>query len=241
MEFIDLGTVAPPPGVLQALDADIARRYRAVPVALRDGTLVVAIGDPMDMETADALSFVLNREIEFVSPHRTRSGNPWRTSTAWTAKRASRVRELSLTTEGVGEETAAGDAPIIKMVSMLLLEAYNHRASDIHLEPLEKKFRVRFRIYGVLQEMASPPKKLHSAIASRPKIMSGSMSIAEKRIPQDGRIQLKLGKKSIDLRVSRIPTIHGESIVMRNLDKTSLAMGLADLGFLSRRSGEVRG
>ena len=116
---------------------------------------------------------------------------------------------------------------------MLLLEAYNHRASDIHLEPLEKKFRVRFRIDGVLQEMASPPKKLHSAITSRLKIMSGSMSIAEKRIPQDGRIQLKLGKKSIDLRVSSIPTIHGESIVMRILDKSSLALGLPDLGFLS--------
>jgi type IV pilus assembly protein PilB len=234
MEFIDLGTVAPPPGVLQALDADIARRYRAVPVALRDGTLVVAIGDPMDMETADALSFVLNREIEFVcaTPDSIRKSLADFYGVDGEAGLEG-SRELSLTTEGVGEETAAGDAPIIKMVSMLLLEAYNHRASDIHLEPLEKKFRVRFRIDGVLQEMASPPKKLHSAIASRLKIMSGSMSIAEKRIPQDGRIQLKLGKKSIDLRVSSIPTIHGESIVMRILDKTSLAMGLADLGFLS--------
>ena len=241
MEFIDLGTVAPPPGVLQALDADIARRYRAVPVALRDGTLVVAIGDPMDMETADALSFVLNREIEFVcaTPDSIRKSLADFYGVDGEAGLEG-SRELSLTTEGVGEETAAGDAPIIKMVSMLLLEAYNHRASDIHLEPLEKRFRVRFRIDGVLQEMASPPKKLQSAIISRLKIMSGSMSIAEKRLPQDGRIQVKLGKKSIDLRVSSIPTNHGESIVMRILDKTSLGARSGRSRFSFRRPGDVR-
>ena len=234
MEFIDLSTIAPPPDVLQALDADIAKRYHAVPVTLRDGTLVVAIGDPMDMETADALSFVLNRDIEFVcaTPNSiNKSIDDFYGTRAEGGANGS--EDVMLRAEGVEEEAAASDAPIIKMVSMLLLEAYNHRASDIHLEPLEKKFRVRFRIDGVLQEMPSPPKKLHSAITSRLKIMSGSMSIAEKRIPQDGRIQIKLGRKSIDLRVSSIPTVHGESIVMRILDKTSLALGLSDLGFLS--------
>jgi general secretion pathway protein E/type IV pilus assembly protein PilB len=119
------------------------------------------------------------------------------------------------------------------MVSMLLLEAHKMRSSDIHLEPLEKRFRVRFRIDGVLHEMTNPPKKLQSAICSRIKIMTGSMSIAEKRLPQDGRIQVKIGKKSIDLRVSTIPTNHGESIVMRILDKSSLMLGLPELGFLS--------
>jgi type IV pilus assembly protein PilB len=234
MEFIDLSTVAPPPDVLQALDARIAQRYRAVPVALRDGALVVAIGDPMDMETADALAFVLNREIEFVcaTPVSITKSIADFYGTRGEAG-ANGSDDFMLRTEGIEEEAAASDAPIIKMVSMLLLEAYNHRASDIHLEPLEKKFRVRFRIDGVLQEMPSPPRKLHSAITSRLKIMSGSMSIAEKRIPQDGRIQIKLGSKSLDLRVSSIPTIHGESIVMRILDKSSLAMGLADLGFLT--------
>jgi type IV pilus assembly protein PilB len=234
MEFIDLSTVVPPPDVLQALDADIAKRYHAVPVAIRDGTLVVAIGDPMDMETADAISFVLNRDIEFVCA--TPESINKSLADFYGARGEGGIdgsEEVMIRAEGIEEEAAASDAPIIKMVSMLLLEAYNHRASDIHLEPLEKKFRVRFRIDGVLQEMPSPPKKLHAAITSRLKIMSGSMSIAEKRIPQDGRIQLKLGKKAIDLRVSSIPTIHGESIVMRILDKTSLAMGLADLGFLS--------
>ncbi|HEY5779896.1 MAG TPA: ATPase, T2SS/T4P/T4SS family [Terrimicrobiaceae bacterium] len=233
MEFIDLSTIAPPPDVLQALDAETAKRYRAVPVAMREGTLVVAIGDPMDMETADALSFVLNRDIEYVCATPDSIKKSIADFYGTDGDGSVNGSDVTLTTEGGDEATTAGDAPIIKMVSMLLLDAYNHRASDIHLEPLEKKFRVRFRIDGVLQEMPSPPKKLHSAIISRLKIMSGSMSIAEKRIPQDGRIQLKLGKKSLDLRVSSIPTIHGESIVMRILDKSSLALGLPDLGFLS--------
>ena len=106
-------------------------------------------------------------------------------------------------------------------------------ASDVHLEPLDKKFRVRFRIDGVLQEMQAPPKRLQSAIVSRLKIMTGSMSIAEKRLPQDGRIQVKIARKPIDLRVSTIPTNHGESVVMRVLDKSSLMLGLPELGFFS--------
>ncbi len=131
------------------------------------------------------------------------------------------------------EEESGGDAPIIKMVTMLLLEAYKARASDIHLEPLEKRFRIRFRIDGELHEMQNPPKKLQYAITSRLKIMTGTMSIAEKRLPQDGRIQVKIGKNSIDLRVSTVPTNHGEGIVMRILDKSSLTLGLPELGFLS--------
>jgi type IV pilus assembly protein PilB len=114
-----------------------------------------------------------------------------------------------------------------------LIEAHRSGASDIHLEPLDKKFRVRFRIDGVLQEMQAPPKRLQSAIVSRIKIMTGSMSIAEKRLPQDGRIQVKIKKKPVDLRVSTIPTNHGESVVMRVLDKSSLMLGLPELGFLS--------
>ena len=242
MEFVDLTTVAPPPDVLQALDVEIAKRYHAVPVAMRDGTLVVAIGDPMDMETADALSFVLNRDIEYVCATPDSIKKSIADFYGMAAESgANGSGDMMLRAEMGDEETTAGDAPIIKMVSMLLLEAYNLRASDIHLEPLEKNFRVRFRIDGVLQEMASPPKKLHSAIISRLKIMTGSMSIAEKRLPQDGRIQVKIGKKALDLRVSTIPTNHGESIVMRILDKTSLALGLPELGFLSDDQGSSSG
>ncbi len=231
MEFVDLSTAAPSPDVLAAMGVDNARRYRAVPTALHDDTLVVAISDPMDMQTMDDLSFILNRDVEYVC------ATPDAIAKAigdFYGREDEKSSDGELVFGSSDEsDTVEGDAPIIKMVSMLLLEAYNNRASDIHLEPLEHKFRVRFRIDGVLQEMQSPPKKLHSAIISRLKIMSGSMSIAEKRIPQDGRIQVKLGQKALDLRVSSVPTVHGESIVMRILDKTSLMLGLPDLGFLS--------
>lgn len=233
MEFVDLSTVVPPPDVLETMDVETARRYRAVPIQFRDTALVVAISDPMDMETADSLSFILNRDTEFVCA--TPAAIARAIEEFYGPSESEKAAEENLmSTEGLAEgEATEGDAPIIKMVSMLLLEAYNNRASDIHLEPLEKKFRVRFRIDGVLQEMPSPPKKLHAAIISRLKIMSGSMSIAEKRLPQDGRIQVRLGQKALDLRVSSIPTVHGESIVMRILDKTALLLGLPDLGFLS--------
>ena len=128
--------------------------------------------------------------------------------------------------------TVDADAPIIKLVNSIIVEAFKMRASDIHLEPLAKTFRVRYRIDGVMHEVKSPPKKLQASIISRLKIQS-NMSIAERRIPQDGRIQTKVGGKTIDLRVSCIPTNHGESIVMRILDKEGLRLGLAELGFFS--------
>ena len=134
----------------------------------------------------------------------------------------------------VGDDgaTVEADAPIIKLVNMLIVEAFRARASDIHLEPLSKTFRVRYRIDGMLHEMKSPPKRLQAAIISRIKIQS-AMSIAERRIPQDGRIQTSVGGKLIDLRVSCIPTNHGESIVMRILDKEGLRLGLPELGFFT--------
>jgi general secretion pathway protein E/type IV pilus assembly protein PilB len=128
--------------------------------------------------------------------------------------------------------TVDADAPIIKLVNTLIVEAFKARASDIHLEPLTKTFRVRYRIDGVLHEMKSPPKRLQASIISRLKIQS-NMSIAERRIPQDGRIQTQVGNKLIDLRVSCVPTNHGESIVMRILDKEGLRLGLPELGFFT--------
>ena len=242
MEFVDLAAMTIPPEVLGMIPADDAKRYHVMPLSEREGALLVAIGDPMDMQTMDDLTYKLQRDVEFVcaTPDAIRKNLIKFYGSAEEAS-ADLMRQMGMdnefSTDLMGEAGEDGgmenDAPIIKMVSLLLVEAYNNRASDIHLEPLETKFRVRFRVDGVLQEMQSPPKKLHSAIVSRIKIMTGSMSIAEKRIPQDGRIQIKLGHKSIDLRVSTIPTVHGESVVMRILDKTSLLLGLPDLGFLS--------
>jgi type IV pilus assembly protein PilB len=240
-DWIDLSAKVIPPEVIDLVRAEDARRLKVIPVRLGETGLIVAVSDPLDVDTIDSLSFLLQREIELVCTSPEKIGQAL-IKYYGTADEASDVLvqqighdvDASLEIEGGNVDGATeADAPIIRMVSMLLVEAHRLGASDVHLEPLDKKFRVRFRIDGVLQEMQAPPKRLQSAIVSRLKIMSGSMSIAEKRLPQDGRIQVKIGRKPIDLRVSTIPTNHGESIVMRVLDKSSLMMGLPDLGFFS--------
>jgi len=242
MDWIDLSSMNIPSDVINQIRAEDARRFKVVPVGLGETGLIVAVSDPLDIDTIDSLSFLLQREIELVcsSPEKIREALVKYYGTADEAADIlqEKVGEdanlgFELAENAEGAEGDAADAPIIRMVSMLLIEAHRAGASDIHLEPLDKKFRVRFRIDGVLQEMQAPPKRLQSAIVSRIKIMTGSMSIAEKRLPQDGRIQVKIKKKPVDLRVSTIPTNHGESVVMRVLDKSSLMLGLPELGFLS--------
>ena len=241
MDWIDISSIVIPPAVIRQLRAEDARRFKVIPVAFGESGLIVAVGDPLDIDTIDSLSFLLQREIELVctSPEKIREALIKYYGTADEA--ADVIQEKIGTDVDLGLELGDGaiaaeaetDAPIIRLVSMLLIEAHRLGASDIHLEPLDKKFRVRFRIDGVLQEMQAPPKRLQSAIISRLKIMTGSMSIAEKRLPQDGRIQVKIKKRPIDLRVSTIPTNHGESMVLRVLDKSSLILGLPELGFFS--------
>ncbi len=242
MDWVDLSEKIIPPEVINQIRAEDARRFKVIPVGFFETGLIVAVSDPLDIDTIDSLSFLLQREIELVcaSPERIRQAL---IKYYGTAEEASDVlmkqigHEVDFSPEimegGDLSATDEADAPIVRMVSMLLIEAYRLGASDIHLEPLDKKFRVRFRIDGVLQEMQAPPKRLQSTIVSRLKIMTGSMSIAEKRMPQDGRIQVRIARKPIDLRVSTIPTNHGESVVMRVLDKSSLLLGLPELGFFS--------
>jgi type IV pilus assembly protein PilB len=242
MDWIDISSMLIPPEVIKQIRAEDARRFKVIPIAFGETGLVVAVSDPLDIDTIDSLSFLLQREIELVcsSPEKIREAL---IKYYGTADQAADILQEKLGEDvDLGLEIAEGvdtaeadetDAPIIRMVSMLLIEAHRVGASDIHLEPLDKKFRVRFRIDGVLQEMQAPPKRLQSAIISRLKIMTGSMSIAEKRLPQDGRIQVKIKRKPVDLRVSTIPTNHGESVVMRVLDKSSLMLGLPELGFFS--------
>ena len=242
MDWIDLSSMVIPPAITKQIRAEDACRFKVIPVALGETGLVVAVSDPLDIDTIDSLSFLLQRELELVctSPEKIREALIKYYGTADEAADVLKEKlgeDVDLGLE-IGDGTAIAeadeaDAPIIRMVSMLIIEAHRAGASDIHLEPLDKKFRVRFRIDGVLQEMQAPPKRLQSAIVSRLKIMTGSMSIAEKRLPQDGRIQVKIKKKPIDLRVSTIPTNHGESVVMRVLDKSSLVLGLPELGFFS--------
>jgi type IV pilus assembly protein PilB len=242
MDWVDLSAKVIAPDVINQIRAEDARRFKVIPVGFGDSGLIVAVSDPLDIDTIDSLSFLLQREIELVcaSPDKIRQalikyyGTADEASDILVQQIGHEVElGLEITEGGSLDATDEADAPIIRMVSMLLIEAHRLGASDVHLEPLDKKFRVRFRIDGVLQEMQAPPKRLQSAIVSRLKIMTGSMSIAEKRLPQDGRIQVKIGRKPIDLRVSTIPTNHGESIVMRVLDKSSLMLGLPELGFFS--------
>jgi type II secretory ATPase GspE/PulE/Tfp pilus assembly ATPase PilB-like protein len=244
MDFVSLDGITVSGDVLALISGEAARRYRAVPVALTElGGVVVAVDDPLNFDTLDGIQALLGREVEFLctTPASMKAALMKYYGTAEDAVSAMegmsgsiQIGGQTVDVEGVaGEVGEVGDAPIIKLVTMMLVEAYNSRTSDIHVEPLEKRLRIRFRIDGVLHEMQNPPKKLQAAIVSRLKIMTGTMSIAEKRLPQDGRIQVKMGKKSLDLRVSTIPTAHGESVVMRILDKSSLSLGLPQLGFLS--------
>jgi type II secretory ATPase GspE/PulE/Tfp pilus assembly ATPase PilB-like protein len=228
MDFVDLSRVTPSQDLVALLSPENARRYKTIPISEHDGSIVLAVADPMDFEAFDSIGFLLKRPVEFVCA--TPAQIAAKLETLYPAGLEGASNKLAQIEVG---EDAGDDAPIIRMVSNLLVEAQNSKASDIHIEPMEKRLRVRFRIDGNLQEVQSPPKKLQGAIISRLKIMTGTMSIAEKRLPQDGRIQIKVGEKAVDLRVNSIPTVHGESIVMRILDKTSLMLGLPELGFLS--------
>jgi type IV pilus assembly protein PilB len=242
LEWVDLSTTIIVPEVINQIRAEDARRFKVIPIGTGNHGLVVAVGDPFDIDTIDGLSFLLQRGIELVCASPERIGEalikyygPVKEASGVPVPKIGQDRDLGLEIMEGGDisGTDEADAPIVRLVSMLLVEAHRLGASDVHLEPLDKKFRVRFRIDGVLQEMQAPPKRLQSAIVSRLKIMTGSMSIAEKRLPQDGRIQVKIAGKPVDLRVSTIPTNHGESIVMRVLDKSNLLLGLPELGFFS--------
>lgn len=228
MEFVDLAHVTPSADLVALLSPENARRYKTIPISEHDGSVVLAIADPMDFEAFDSIGFLLKRPVEFVCAIPAQITDKIETLyPAGFEAAAEKLPEIDV------QEDAGDDAPIIRMVSNILVEAQNSKASDIHIEPLAKSLRIRFRIDGNLQEVQSPPKKLQGAIISRLKIMTGTMSIAEKRLPQDGRIQIKVADKAVDLRVNSIPTVHGESIVMRILDKSSLMLGLPELGFLS--------
>ncbi|HQN79939.1 MAG TPA: ATPase, T2SS/T4P/T4SS family, partial [Kiritimatiellia bacterium] len=243
MDMINLTGLDIPREVLDMVPGEVAQRYKVVPVFKNENVLTVALGDPLDVDTLDGLRYVLKSNVEGVvaPPEQIEKAlaNYYGRATGAVEGMLQEITEGTLALPDdvqkqlVGDENVTeSDAPIIKLVSLIIMEAFRSRASDIHLEPMPKKFRVRYRIDGVLHEVDSPPKRLQSAIISRVKIMS-NMSIAEKRVPQDGRIQINVMGRDLDLRVSSIPTNHGESIVMRILDKSGIALGLPQLGFFA--------
>jgi len=243
VEVVRLADMQIQDDVISIIRRDLAKRYRVIPLYKHGNVVGVAMADPNDLDAIDALHHALHADIEAkVASEEEIEAALGKYYGAGTDEVSTMIQNI--TEQGdvevakpkkMGEDDGSvveSDAPIIKLVNSMIVEAFKMRASDIHLEPLAKVFRVRYRIDGVLHEVKSPPKRLQSAIIARIKIMS-NMSIAEHRIPQDGRIQTQVMGKSIDLRVSCIPTTHGESIVMRILDKEGLKLGLAELGFFT--------
>ncbi len=241
MDTFDLSDYRIPDEVIEKIPGDVAKRYHIVPVMAHDSNITVAICDPTKfIEVLDSLNYILHTSVEAVVTKREHIQKAIDTYYGSTEEAVDRFIhevtsgeidvEIGAEQLGEGEADLSDDSPIIKLVSLIIMEAYKSRASDIHLEPLEKRFRIRYRIDGVLLEMENPPKYLQNNIIQRLKIMS-RMDITEHRVPQDGRILFKMPGKSIDLRVSDVPTVHGESIVMRILDKTSVQLGIPELGF----------
>ncbi len=225
MEYVDLHGFVANPALKALVPMEVAQRYKVAPIGMNGSSMQIVVADPYDFETLDSLPHIIQPDLEIF------------------CSTPALIKMLQLNiygndfagpsgVKGTGP-AGEGDAPVIKLVTNILMEAFKNRASDIHIEPVEKDVRVRLRIDGVLHDVEHHPKRLHSSIIARIKIMCGSMSIDEKRIPQDGRIQMNFNDKELDMRVSIIPTNNGESVVMRVLDKSGLRMGLADLGFLS--------
>jgi type IV pilus assembly protein PilB len=242
-EVVQLSELRIPDEVIAAVPRHIARKYRVVPVFLHDNTVTVAIADPSDLATIDSLTHLLQKDVDLrvaseqdieaaLSKYYGGRGDSvvGKMIQDLTESEVELAAPTALTAEDAA--TVAADAPLIRLVNQIIVDAFKMRASDIHLEPLPKRFRLRYRIDGVLHEMKAPPKRLQPSIIARLKIQS-NMSISEHRIPQDGRIQTSVGNKTIDLRVSCLPTNHGESIVMRILDKEGLRLGLGELGFFT--------
>jgi type IV pilus assembly protein PilB len=239
---INLGEIEIDAAVLKLIPKEICEKHQVIPVKRNGATLVVAMADPSNIYAIDELKFLTQYNID-----------PVVSSEAALATAFSRyfdkgpdldqmmegfdAENVDFTSGGddsvnvVDLENQAGEAPVVKLCNAILLSAIKKKASDIHIEPYEKSFRVRFRIDGMLQEEMRPPLKLRNAITSRLKIMA-SLDIAERRLPQDGRIKLKIGNnKEMDFRVSVLPTLFGEKIVMRLLDKSNLQLDMTKLGF----------
>lgn len=241
MEVADLSQVRPTDDALKLVGQDTATRYNVLPLQMEGSDLLIVIADPLDMDSMDELSKLVGKTLNFkiAPPDEIREAIVAAYDNSGDAG-SSALKEifgdgngLDVKIPGNDEKNAKEeDAPIIKYVNLLITEAIRRRASDIHMEPLEKRFRIRYRIDGVLQEVENPPKRLQASIIARLKLMA-NVSLAEKRIPQDGRIQIQVAGKDVDLRVSVLPTVYGESIVMRILDKEGLKLGLPELGFFS--------
>ena len=247
MEIVDLSTISPTKEVIDLIDGDTARMMGVCPLLDEDGTLTVAVRNPLNYQIADELRFMLNRDIVTVMALESKVDQFIETHYPLDIEAVhDMLSEMDVLTGDLSEgydptdaENLANEAPIIKFVNAVMLQAIKDKASDIHFEPFEKEFKIRCRVDGALYEMAPPPKSLAVPVISRVKILSG-LNISERRKPQDGRIQLKIGGKPIDLRVSCLPTAHGESVVLRVLDRSVVNLDLDALGINEKVLEKIR-
>ncbi len=241
---INLLAEEPPPDVIHTIPASVARMYSVVPVKKDTNSVVLCMSGLISPQRVDELTFVLTRDVSFVLARESDVttcinqlyGDDSASVNDMLTSLESEMEQVGAIVEG-GElpdekelAEVAGSAPIVRYVNLVLYQAVQDRASDIHFEPFQNEFKIRYRVDGVLYEMAPPPKRLAMPIISRVKVMSG-LNIAERRLPQDGRIQLTIGGKPIDLRVSTLPTQMGmESVVLRVLDRSVVSLELENLG-----------
>ena len=236
--------------LLQTIPAKTARMYQCLPVSLKDGTLQVALVDPFNVGRIDELNFVVKKDIQLVvaDPAKVEKAierfYPAAGDGEQTADSVSELLKQLGDDKQIAEEVSAAvatddkslmedlanQAPIVRFVNLVLFQAVQDRASDIHFEPFETDFRIRYRVDGALYEMSPPPKQLALPVISRIKVMA-NLNISETRVPQDGRINYSLGSRFVDLRVSTLPTQFGESVVLRVLDRAAVSLELEGLGF----------
>ncbi len=234
LEYFELADATIDPSAVALVSESIARRYQAIAVGWDDGKLIVAMADPSNVFALDDIRAITGYEVKTVvaSP----------TELAATIDRYFRLdTEVDTIAQAAADEYAEDDlssvsevvedAPIVKFVNLLITQAVSDRASDIHVEPTEHDLRIRFRIDGVLHEVMRSPRSIQAGVISRLKVMA-DINIAERRIPQDGRISMKVAGRSVDLRVATLPIVYGEKVVMRILDKGQALLRLEDLGFL---------
>jgi type IV pilus assembly protein PilB len=231
--MVELRDWTPPEALLALVPAGTARLHGALPVSFDEHGLYVALVDPLNPQTPEDLRFALGREITVVvAPDYLVEAKINECYGGEGKAMEDILSQLQVGSEGMSAadlESEANSAPIIRYVDLVLYQAIKEKASDIHFEPFEKDFKIRYRVDGALYEMAPPPIHLAGPIISRVKVMS-NMNIAERRLPQDGRIVKQFGDKHVDMRVSSLPTHHGESIVLRVLDRSSINLSLENLG-----------
>ena len=240
LEYVDLSEIRIPERVIELVPETIARENSTLPLSEEGDTLKVIIANPLDMETIEKLRFILNRQVQVAlapresiqeSINRYYGQVDGESADSMLQEFTDTAIDFTETDDGLDDVDEGDDssAPIVRLVQLMIGEAVQLRASDIHIEPFEKTIRIRYRIDGRLVERDSPPRRLLGAIISRVKILA-RMDIAERRRPQDGRIKITAGGKTLDLRVSIIPTNHGQSVVMRLLDQDNIRIGVRQLG-----------